>query len=198
MSGGFPGFGGNSGGGGGGSLPVDGRGLVFNVGGAKEDPVLVGMPIHGRGGITIENNSGIEGNLTIWGKPDGLLFAIEGVDCSTTADIEIGIPTEERQDTVVIDSFIFWGALLPPNLLRFTIATDINRTKTVLVPSTVSLVGLDAPDKFIKYDIPLVDQRISRYRSLFFKPLVAEANQKINIAVYRKVIRHIQVFGPGT
>lgn len=188
MSGAFPGFGGGSSAGG---VSVSGRGPVFNVGGTKDGAVLMGMPIHGRGGIRVENADGIDGPLTIWNMPDGLLMTAEGVDCSTTADIELGLATQDGQDTYIVDTVTFWGATAAPTVLRGSIWTKPNRTGSEIVPVTTVFSSLVTEDAVL--DVPVPAKRVARYGRLLWKPSVTE-NIKINIAVYRRLLRQSEAF----
>ncbi|MCC0807499.1 hypothetical protein FPV16_14885 [Methylobacterium sp. W2] len=155
----------------------------------------MGMPIHGRGGIRIENNDGIDGPLTIWNMPDGVLMTAEGVDCSTTNDIELGMATQEGQDTYIIDTVTFWGATKPPTVLRGSVCSMTNRGGVTLVPTTVDFSALTAPDLCL--DVPTVPpgqpKLAARYARLLWKPSVVE-NMRINIAVYRRLLRQSEVF----
>lgn len=189
MSGAFPGFGGGSASGG--ASSVSGRGLVFNVGGTKDGAVLMGMPIHGRGGIRIENNDGIDGPVTIWNMPDGVLMTAEGVDCSTTADIELGMATQEGQDTYIIDTVTFWGATAAPTVLRGSIWSMVNRTGVEIVPVTTVFSSLTTEDAVL--DVPVASKRAARYSRLLWKPSVTQ-NIKINITIYRRLLRQVEAF----
>lgn len=191
MSGLFPGFGGAANPSGGGIASVSGRGVVVNVGGAKDSAVLMGGPIHGRGGIRIENNDGIEGPITIHNMPDGVLMTAEGVDCSTTNDIELGMATQEGQDTYIIDTVSFWGATSIPTTLRGSIWTKANRAGVELVPLSTDFSSLVAED--VVLDVPVPLKRAARYARLLWKPSVTQA-MRINIAVYRRLLRPSEVF----
>lgn len=191
MSGAFPGFGGAASGVSSGIASVNGRGVVINVGGAKDGAVLMGGPIHGRGGIRIENNDGIEGPITIWNMPDGVLMTAEGVDCSTTNDIELGMATQEGQDTYIVDTVSFWGATAIPTTLRGSVWTKPNRAGVELVPLTTDFSSMVAED--VVLDVPVPLKRAARYSRLLWKPSVTQ-NLRINIAVYRRLLRQSEVF----
>lgn len=193
MSGAFPGFGGIVSSGSGGNSSVNGRGVVVNVGGTKDGAVLMGAPIHGRGGIYIENNDGIDGPITVWRKPDGVLMTTESVDCSTTADIELGMATQDGQDTYVITRVRFWGATSTPTVLRGTVSSMANRAGTILVPATTDFSSLTTEDAVLDVDIPASQRRAARYARLLWKPTVTE-NMRLNITVYRELLRQTEVF----
>ncbi|MHC2089476.1 hypothetical protein [Methylobacterium sp. CM6244] len=188
----FIGGGFSTGSGGGGGLPsIPGRGVVFQLGGTKDNPLLMGMPIHGRGGITIENNDGVDGPLTIWQRPDGVLMAVEGVDCSTTNEIELGMATQDGQDTYVIDTVLFWGATKQPSTLRANLYGGDSTNRTILVDASQSFAGLNADDAVL--EVPVIQKRVARYPRLLWKPTVTEA-MRINIVVFRRLIRQVEVF----
>ncbi|WP_019905721.1 hypothetical protein [Methylobacterium sp. 77] len=189
MSGIFAGFG--SAGGGGGVISVPGRGVVFQLGGTKDNPLLMGLPIHGRGGIRIENNDGVDGPLTIWNMPDGVLMTAEGVDCSATTEIELGMATQDGQDTYIIDTVTFWGATSAPTVLRGSVYSGSGVNSTLLVPATQSFAALTSSD--VVLDVPVQVKRAARYGRLLWKPSVTE-NIRINIAVYRRLLRQVEVF----
>ncbi|MCJ2129210.1 hypothetical protein [Methylobacterium sp. E-045] len=193
MSGPFPGFGGAVSGGSGGTVSVIGRGVVTNVGGTKTGAVLMGAPIHGRDGIWVENNDGVEGPITIRRKPDGVLMTTEGVDCSTTNDIELGMATQDGQDTYVVTRLRFWGATKAPTVLRGTVSSKANRDGVILVPATTDFSSLTTEDAMLVVDIPIAQQRVSRFARLLWKPTVVE-NLKLNITVYRELLRQNEVF----